>query len=138
MIIAALITLVYPIYMFPVFIEEPETMISIETVIEEPEWMEFTSTAYVSDCEGCTGITKSGYDVRNTIYSPEGYRVIAVDPNIIPLGSLVEIEANGEIFTAKAMDIGGAIKNRKIDLLVNSEAEAFEWGVKDIRLRVIE
>jgi 3D (Asp-Asp-Asp) domain-containing protein len=132
----ALITLIYPMYMFPVYVDKPETQVST-VMIEEP-WMEFKATAYVSDCDGCTGITKSGYAVRNTIYSPEGYRVIAVDPNIIPLGSIVEIEVNGETFTAKAMDIGGAIKGRKIDLLTGSVSEAYEWGVQEVRLRVVE
>lgn len=28
-------------------------------------------TAYTANCAGCTGVTYSGYDVRNTIYSPE-------------------------------------------------------------------
>jgi 3D (Asp-Asp-Asp) domain-containing protein len=134
--IVTLINLIYPMYMFPIHVDKPETQVST-VMIEEP-WMDFKATAYVSDCEGCTGITKSGYDVRNTIYSPEGYRVIAVDPSVIPLGSIVEIEANGRVFTAKAMDIGVAIKGRKIDLLIGSISEAYEWGVKDIRLRVVE
>ncbi|HAM79577.1 3D domain-containing protein [Ornithinibacillus bavariensis] len=132
----ALIHLIYPMYLYPIYVDKPETMVS--TAIVEVEWQDFVATAYVSDCEGCTGITMSGYDVRNTIYSPEGYRVIAVDPNFIPLGTLVEIEANGERFKAKAMDIGGAIKGRKIDLLIGSVSDAYKWGVREVRLRVIK
>lgn len=105
----------------------------------ESNWMNFISTAYVSDCPGCTGYTYwKEWDVRNTIYSPQGYRVVASDPNIIPMGSLVKIRYGDTEFTARVMDIGSAIQNRKIDLLVNSESEAFQWGVKNIEIKIIE
>src|SRR5690606_1324618 len=46
---------------------------------------EFEATFYTAFCPtGCTGITATGIDVRNTIYY-EGKRIIAVDPKVIPL-----------------------------------------------------
>ncbi len=43
-------------------------------------------------------------------------KLIAVDPNVIPLGSKVWVEGYGY---AIAGDTGGAIKGNKIDILVS-------------------
>lgn len=78
--------------------------------------------------EGCSGITATGIDVRSTIYK-DGMRIIAVDPSIIPLGSVVYVELSGGMaFKAIAADTGGAIKGYKIDVLVASESEARQLG----------
>jgi 3D (Asp-Asp-Asp) domain-containing protein len=92
------------------------------------------ASSYISDCNGCSGITASGYDVRNTIYY-DGLRIIAVDPNVIPLYSIVEIEGYGERFIA--MDTGGAIRGHKIDILVNSTSEAIAFGRRSLQVKVI-
>jgi 3D (Asp-Asp-Asp) domain-containing protein len=105
----------------------------------QPEWATFEATAYVADCDGCSGITKTGYDVRNTVYTPEGLRVIAVDPAVIPLGSTVEIRlADGRTFKAKAIDVGGAINNYEIDILVDSYDKAIQFGRQEVGLRVLK
>jgi 3D (Asp-Asp-Asp) domain-containing protein len=104
-----------------------------------PEWATFEATAYVADCDGCSGITKTGYDVRNTVYTPEGLRVIAVDPAVIPLGSTVEIRlADGRTFKAKAIDVGGAINNYEIDILVDSYDKAIQFGRQAVELRILK
>jgi 3D (Asp-Asp-Asp) domain-containing protein len=105
----------------------------------QPEWATFEATAYVADCDGCSGITKTGYDVRNTVYTPEGLRVIAVDPAVIPLGTTVEIRlADGRTFKAKAIDVGGAINNYEIDILVDSYDKAIQFGRQDVDLRILK
>src|SRR5690606_36670178 len=106
---------------------------------KQEHWMSFISTAYVSDCPGCTGFTYwKEWDVRNTIYSPKGYRVVASDPNVIPMGSLVKVRYGDTEFTARVMDIGSAIQNRKSDLLVSTEKKAYQWGVKKVEIKAIE
>lgn len=96
------------------------------------------ATFYTSDCEGCSGITASGYDVSSTIYTPEGLRVIAVDPSVIKLGSTVRVTlANGDSFTAKASDTGGAIRGNRIDVLVSDEATAYSLGRQAAKVEVI-
>lgn len=106
---------------------------------EQYEWKTFEATAYTARCEGCTGITKTGYDVRHTIYAEDGRRIIAVDPSVIPLGSTVEVRlADGRTFEAVALDIGGAIKGERIDILVDTEKSAFQFGRQDVEVRVIE
>ena len=113
---------------------KPEPIIQVSH--EEPKWMNFKATAYTSTCKGCTGITYTGFDVRNTIYK-DGQRIIAVDPDVIPLHSRVEIDTGNRLIEAIALDIGGAIQGNKIDLLVETEDEAYRWGVRDVKVRVV-
>ena len=61
-------------------------------------------------------------------------KVIAVDPNVIPLGSKVYVEGYGE---ATAADTGGAIKGNKIDVHVPSKSQAKNWGVKSVKVKVL-
>ena len=100
-----------------------------EPVVEpEPTVITVEATFYTAYCEGCSGITKLGYDVRHTIYA-KGYRVIAIDPNVIPLGSIVRVDLeDGESFKAIAGDTGGAIKGSRIDVLVATKSEAYQKG----------
>ena len=62
-------------------------------------------------------------------------RTIAVDPSIIPYGSIVEIEGLG-VYIAE--DCGGAIKNNKIDVFVSSYKEACKLGVQHKDVWIVE
>lgn len=90
----------------------------------------FDATAYaVGDGLTPSTVTANGTDVANTIHSPEGHRIIAVDTSVIPMDSTVYVELpSGESFYAKASDTGGAINGNKIDLLVSSPDEAMSFG----------
>jgi 3D (Asp-Asp-Asp) domain-containing protein len=111
----------------------------VEVVTEAPEWITFEATAYVALCDtGCTGITKTGVDVRNTT-THEGKRVIAVDPSVIPLDTTVEVRlADGTTFEATAQDTGGAIRGNRLDLLVSTEDKAWQFGRQTVQLRIME
>lgn len=100
----------------------------------------FLVTAYTAYCsEGCIGKTKTGYDVSNTIYK-DGMRIVAVDPREIKLHSRVRVyDENGDyMFTALAIDTGGAIKGEHIDLLVKNEREASRWGRKHLQIEILD
>lgn len=98
----------------------------------------FEMTAYVAFCDtGCTGVTATGYDVSSTIYSPEGLRIVAADPGVLPLGSVVEISSGGNTIQAVVMDTGGDINGNRLDLLVGSEAEAREYGRQSVEVRIL-
>lgn len=102
----------------------------------KPDWQAFEATAYTAKCAGCTGITKTGVDVRKTIYH-EGKRIIAVDPRVIPLGSTVEVRMqDGTTFEALAEDVGGAIKGKRIDVLVADKQTARAFGRQDVKVRI--
>lgn len=91
--------------------------------------MTVTATAYTAYCEGCSGITATGIDLR----SNPNQKVIAVDPRIIPLGSKVYVEGYG---MAVAGDTGGAIKGNRIDIYMPSHSNAIDFGRKSIEIKV--
>ncbi|MDN4608867.1 G5 and 3D domain-containing protein [Sporosarcina highlanderae] len=90
-----------------------------------------TATAYTAQCNGCTGKTATGIDLR----SNPNLKVIAVDPKVIPLGSKVWVEGYGY---AIAGDTGGAIKGKKIDLHVPTKAAAYNFGRRQVKVKVID
>ena len=89
-----------------------------------------TATAYTPYCEGCSGTSATGLNLR----ANSALKVVAVDPSVIKLGSKVWVEGYG---TAIAADTGGAIKGNKIDILVQSDAQARNWGRKKVRIKVL-
>lgn len=97
----------------------------------------YIATAYAPSLGGIngsgTGLTASSTKVV------EG-RTIAVDPDVIPLGSVVAVYvpgANQYSGLYLAEDTGGAIKNKKIDIaVVASKAKAF--GVKNVQVSILE
>ncbi|GGJ82684.1 peptidase M23 [Lentibacillus kapialis] len=97
----------------------------------EGKTMTVTATAYTADCEGCSGVTSTGVDLN----ANPNKKVIAVDPNVIPLGSKVHVEGYGY---ATAADIGGAINGNKIDVHVPSEAKANQWGVQTVDVTIVD
>ena len=89
-----------------------------------------TATAYTPFCNGCSGITATGINLR----ANSELKLIAVDPSVIKLGSKVWVEGYGY---AIAGDTGGAIKGNKIDILVQTKAQASAWGRKKVRIKVL-
>ena len=100
---------------------------------EDAAWVPRVSRAY-----GTLKLESTGYDPGpesngkgNEAMTVTGVRarfgIAAVDPKVIPLKTLLYIEGYG---TAQAMDIGGAIKEKRIDLCFNSTREADDWGRK--------
>ena len=114
-------------------IEEPE--IACETGDPEPEWTsigEFTITHYCP-CEICCGVWAKSRPVdadgKEIVYTASGARAeegvtIAVDPDVVPIGTQVRID--GHIYTAQ--DTGGAIKGNKIDIYMESHEAACKGG----------
>ena len=92
--------------------------------------MTVTATAYTAYCAGCSGTTYTGIDLR----ANPNQKVIAVDPNVIPLGSRVWVEGYGE---AIAGDIGGAIKGNIIDVFLESKQDAYNWGRRTVKIKVL-
>ncbi len=88
------------------------------------------ATAYTAYCDGCSGITANGTNIR----SNPNLKVIAVDPRVIPLGTRVWVEGYGE---AIAADTGGAIKGNKIDVFIPTEGHARQWGVKNVTVKIL-
>jgi len=65
--------------------------------------------------------------------------VVAVDPDVIPLGSKLYIQyPDGHGEHAVAEDTGGAIKGNRIDIAKTSVDKAQDFGIKDVKVFVIE
>ncbi|MGD7043290.1 LysM peptidoglycan-binding domain-containing protein [Jeotgalibacillus proteolyticus] len=102
-----------------------------EASSEAVQELTVTATAYTAYCNGCSGVTRTGIDLR----ANPNQKVIAVDPNVIPLGSKVWVEGYGE---AIAGDTGGAIKGNKIDLFIPSQQDALNYGVQEVQVKILE
>jgi len=89
-----------------------------------------TATAYTAYCKGCSGVTRTGVNLRQN----PSTKVIAVDPSIIPLGSKVYVEGYGY---AIAADTGSGIKGYEIDVFFPEESDAMRWGRKRVKIRVL-
>ncbi|MCL6548914.1 MAG: 3D domain-containing protein [Alicyclobacillus sp.] len=66
------------------------------------------------------GVTYSG--TRATVD-----RTVAVDPHVIPIGTPLYIEGVG---WRLAEDVGGLVKGRHIDILLESDRAAIQFGVR--------
>lgn len=92
-----------------------------KTIKSKYEYLgEYTLTAYCG-CSHCSGGWGSKTATGTTC---KAGRTIAVDPKIIPYGSIIRI--NGHDYTAE--DCGGAIKGNRIDVYFDSHSEAIEFG----------
>jgi 3D (Asp-Asp-Asp) domain-containing protein len=117
--------------------EDLKKQIAIRKEMDSKRKLTIEVSAYTSNCRGCSGKTFTGYNVNNTI-EYNGYRVIAADPNLIPLYSIVKIDTENESIMAIVIDTGGAIKGHKADLLVNSYDDAIRFGRKKAVITVIK
>lgn len=128
-----------------------------QVVKEEPapeNSQTFIATAYDLSVQSCGkpighphyGITSNGTNLAGK--TREQAMSIAVDPNVIPLGSQVKItfpepytHFNG-IYTAN--DTGSAIKGKKIDIFMgdfgsnNTDQSVWDFGVREVEVQVLK
>lgn len=90
-----------------------------------------TVTAYCP-CEKCCGEYANGYTATGA-KATQGV-TIATDPDVIPMGT--EVEIDGHIYIAQ--DVGGAISGNRIDLYFDSHEDALRWGVREKVVRWAE
>ena len=76
---------------------------------------------------GATGRTATGRHAE--------YGVVAVDPRVIPMNTIVYVEGYG---FALACDKGGAIKGNRIDLCYDSRSAALRFGRRTMRVHVLQ
>lgn len=89
------------------------------------------ASAFTPNCDGCSGKTAYGIDLKK---NPD-IKLIAVDPKVIPLGTKVWVEGYG---IAIAGDTGGSIKGNKIDILVQTKQQAYNWGRKNVEIKILK
>lgn len=125
------------IYKANVYSHEKDNLVIVEkeVKVEEKNYTVLDSydgmmTAYGADCYGCSGITASGYDIRdnNIYYQDEKFgkiRIVAADRSV-PFGTVVRISGvkiYEEPFLAVVLDRGYAIKGKIMDLAFGFQDE---------------
>lgn len=90
--------------------------------------MTMESTAYSYSEAGASYFTASGTDLRANPMA------IAVDPSVIPLGTLLEVQGYG---VALALDTGGAIKGNIIDVHFPTRDQCIAWGRRMVQVRIL-
>ena len=92
-------------------------------------------TAYSPDERSCgssaDGITASGYSVLTN-----GGFLVAADPRVLPLGSLVCVPGYDDGAVVPVLDTGGAIKGNRLDVLYPTHELAVQWGVQELDVEV--
>jgi 3D domain protein len=84
------------------------------------------ATAYLPTDGGGDGITATGIRAR--------HGVVAVDPNVIPLGTRVYIPGYGE---AIAADTGGDIVGNRIDVVLEDYGSAMQFGRRTVDVYIL-
>jgi 3D (Asp-Asp-Asp) domain-containing protein len=94
--------------------------------VPRTHWVRYIATAY-----SITGQTAS------QTYTQEG-RTLAADPNILPIGTVVEIRDAGP-YSGEYMveDTGRKIIGRHVDVYIPSTPEAIEFGKQRVKIRVV-
>ena len=91
---------------------------------KEDALQDFHATAY-----SLKGLTASGEPVRQG--------VIAADPRVLPLGTVVHIKAGRYTGTYTVLDTGSRVKGRKVDIYMPTYKEAKRFGRQRVKVRVI-
>ncbi|WP_409022228.1 3D domain-containing protein [Dellaglioa sp. P0083] len=91
--------------------------------------LQMVATAYSTNAPGMG--THGSYGL-SLLTNPQQ---IAVDPSVIPLGTVVWVSGYG---VAIAGDTGSAIKGNRIDVHFISNARCYTWGKKTVTVKVLE
>ena len=89
-----------------------------------PQVHNFEATAY---CD--LGITFSG------VYVQRG--IVAGDPHVLPIGSIIEVEAGRYSGVFSVMDTGRLIKGEIIDIFIPDYDEAIQFGRQQVTVKII-
>lgn len=93
--------------------------------LSNADLVDFHATAYC-----LKGRTASGANTRPGM--------IAADPSVLPLGTVVHLRAGRYTGTYTVADTGGRIKGRRVDVYVESQREAVEFGRRQVKLKVLK
>ena len=81
-----------------------------------------------------TFYTHTGNRTASGVY-PKAGRTVAVDKNVIPLGTMIYVEGYG-LYVAE--DTGGDIKGKRLDVFVDTKEEAIKLGRKTAKVYLLD
>src|SRR5262249_16618767 len=106
-----------------------ETIEETEEAEEEIEPIENPKEAFVATAYSIKNLTACGVMVRPG--------VIAADPRVLPLGSIVKIEAGKNWGRCGVLDRGSAIRGRRLDIYMTCRGEAISFGRRKVQLEIL-
>ncbi len=112
----------------------PTHQVSTPERNEQPQVSRGYTRTFTMVATGYTDAAEENYPYAGRpsyIGLPLGRGVVAVDPNVIPMGTKLYVEGYGE---AIAADQGGAIQGNRIDLFFDSKYEANNWGMRTVKV----
>lgn len=106
-------------------IPQPQTITPTEQI--EPSRGDFVRAI---ECEA------TAYCLQGTTFTglPAGMGVVAVDPEVIPLGSYLYIEGYGQ---AQALDTGRDIIGRRVDIWLPTRDDCLKYGRKQVEVKIL-
>jgi 3D (Asp-Asp-Asp) domain-containing protein len=121
----------------------PKKVPAVPEAQPQPAAEEVQSEARTGSSRG-EAANANSFVARVTAYALVGYTrtgtwtkwgTVAVDPNVVPLGSKLMIEGFDTVFVAE--DTGGGVKGNWVDIWFPSYWEAIQWGVQYRRITVL-
>lgn len=111
-------------------VKQAETAKNIQAEVVETDISlgVFKITAYCP-CEICS--EGYGHQTATQTRCTEG-RTVAVDPNVIPLGTTIIID--GQEYVAE--DVGGDIKEKRIDIFLEDHQATKKFGVQYLEVKI--
>jgi len=118
-----------------VIVEEKYIPKYIIKEVDPYEWANFIITGYSANDQqqGTNNIVATTFNLDYT--RVKNLPIIATDPDVIPLYSIVEIKGLGAYIS---LDTGGLIRGNRIDILFDNKEEALRFGKRQMEVRVIE
>lgn len=92
--------------------------------LADDEALDFHATAYC-----LKGRTASGVVAQSGL--------IAADPRVLPLGTVVHLRSGSYTGTYTVADTGSKIKGRRVDVFVNTHREAIQFGRRQVKIKII-
>jgi len=121
--------------------QEPQVVIRerveiVKAISYRPiDGLEFNITAYCP-CSICCGVHADGITASGTRVK-EG-RTIAVDPEVIPLGSRVIVEGFDTVFIAEDTGNPKYMSGKRIDIYLSDHDAALKFGREDRKVWVLQ
>jgi 3D (Asp-Asp-Asp) domain-containing protein len=107
----------------PIQPEPVQVDATADTTFAEPQHT-FVATAYcIKNVTACGVMARTG--------------IVAADPSVLPLGSIVRIDAGKYSGTYRVLDTGPGVRGKRLDIFVSCRREALNFGRRKIRLEIV-
>ena len=123
----------------------PESAISDSAVVAQSQDLEPSPeppdppTSQTNGTNQYTRFVATAYSVRGTTASGVSVNtgIVAADPNVLPIGSVIEMRLGSHSGIYTVLDTGGFIKGNRIDIYLPDSERALEFGRRQVKIRVL-